>query len=103
MGAASSCCTATVSCSVPGTTSRRSGATPMADAMAEIPMANLISNKMSINKDFDRLGAWDLYRLRPLYEGSTNATPRAAEYSARIRKEGVGAAVRARNEGFESR
>jgi enoyl-CoA hydratase/carnithine racemase len=70
-----------------------------AEELARVPLANSIANKLSINKDIERLGIWELWKLRPLFSGATNRSPEQEEYYRSIREQGVGASVRRRDAG----
>jgi enoyl-CoA hydratase/carnithine racemase len=66
--------------------------------VAATPASGSIRNKLSVNKDFEHLGIWELAKLRPVYGTGGTTSERSAEYFKTVAEKGVRAAVDARDQ-----
>jgi enoyl-CoA hydratase/carnithine racemase len=69
-----------------------------AQQVAATPASGSIRSKLSVNKDFERLGVWELAKLRPVYGTGGTVSERSAEYFKTVAEKGVRAAVDARDQ-----
>ena len=69
-------------------------ATAWAESIAETPVESAVGNKLSINKDFERLGIWELLNLQSRFAPAGRPNERSRDYFKAVRDQGLSAARR---------
>ncbi|MGH2781957.1 MAG: crotonase/enoyl-CoA hydratase family protein [Thermoleophilaceae bacterium] len=71
-----------------------------ADELASLPLAQLAAMKLMVNQAYENMGLASTQTLGPILDGIMRNIPEAKEFIARAEREGVPAAVAARDEPF---
>ncbi len=74
--------------------------TERARELASLPASQLAAMKLIVNQAYENMGLASTQLLGPVLDGLMRNTPEAREFIALAESEGVGAAVRARDERF---